>query len=311
MSATPPGTRRKPARNRGGAHAPAGKPRRGAGAAQKVNLKNIVWIASFPKSGNTWARIFLANYLLNPEQPIPINQVHRIGTGDSVAIGYRIVAGGTYDPTDHIGHIRLRDRVLRAVAANGADMNFLKSHNARIHVQGVNLVPPKFTRAAIYILRNPLDVAVSYARHYGISTEETVHRLSRADNGIAADSHNVWQYLGNWSDHVESWVNARDIPVHAMRYEDMKATPHETFAAMLEFLGVPLDDERLDRAIRFSSFDEMQRQESKAPFVERSAHSKRFFHTGKTGQWEDAIAPEDIDSLCNTHREVMTKFGYL
>src|SRR5690625_1459222 len=217
--------------------------------------RNIVWLASYPKSGNTWTRIFLANYLLNAEAPVPINQVSRIGTGDAVSINHRIVAGGSYDPQDHIGHHRLRDRVLRAVTNNDADMNFLKSHNTSNRVQGIELVPARYTRSALYLLRNPLDVAVSYARHYALSTADTVERLARKDTGIASDSHNVWQYLGNWSEHVQSWVNARDIPVHAMRYEDMKEAPHETFTAMLEFLGVPVDPERVDRAVRFSSFE--------------------------------------------------------
>ncbi len=290
----------------------------GSGSAQQParptnpdRLKNIVWLASYPKSGNTWARIFLANYLLGTLQPIPINEVHRIGIGDSVAPAYRKVAGGRFDPADTIGHLRLRERVLRGIAANGADINFVKTHNARDRAFGVELILPRYTRSAVYIIRNPLDVVVSYARHYGQSPAEAAQAISRADNTIAADPTSTAQYLGTWSDHVRGWTGARDFPVHVMRYEDMKADPHGAFAGLLGFLGVPVDPERLDRAIRFSSFDEMKRQEQATGFIERPQNADRFFHTGETDQWKQALPPEAGALLRERHGAVMAKFGYM
>ena len=317
MTAMPPRTRRARGDKRGPARRAAG--RTGSAAGQKspakpespTNLKSIVWLASYPKSGNTWTRMFLANYLLNAREPLPINQVHRIGFGDSISGAYWLAGGRRYDPADRLGHLRLRDRVLRRFAGTGADMNFVKTHNTRQSVLGMELVPAKYTRSAIYILRHPLDVAVSYARHYGITPAEAARRFSRPDNGIAGDSKVVQQYLGDWSGHVRSWTEARDFPVHVMRYEDMKQAPHDSFSEMLAFLGVPLEADRLDRAVRFSSFDEMRRQEGQDPFVERSQHSERFFHSGETGQWKDALSPEEIDKVRRDHREMMTKFGYL
>jgi hypothetical protein len=274
-------------------------------------LKNIVWLASYPKSGNTWSRIFLANYLLATLEPIPINQVHRIGIGDSVANAYRIVAGGRYDPMDTMGHLRLRERVLRGVVNNGADLNFVKTHNAKDRAFGVELILPHYTRAAVYILRNPLDIVVSYGRHYGQTPAQAARSISRADNTTSADPTSVKQYLGNWSDHVTGWTATEDFPVHVMRYEDLKADPQEAFAGLLRFLGIPIDGERLERAVRFSSFDEMKRQESVTPFIERSANLDRFFHTGETGQWKSALSPEDVAFLRERHGKVMNKYGYL
>ena len=289
----------------------ARKHERPPAGAKPLQLKSIVWLASYPKSGNTWTRIFLANYLLNTREPVPINQVHRIGLGDSISGAYWLAGGRRYDADDFLGHLRMRDRVLRGFVSNGATMNFVKTHNARWKVLGTDLIPASYTRAAIYVLRNPLDVVVSYARHYGITTTETVQRLSRADNGIAGDAKNVQQYLGDWSGHVLSWADCRDFPVLVMRFEDMKQSPEASFTRLLDFLGVPLEAERLERAVRFSSFDEMRRQESATPFVERSPNAERFFHSGETGQWKDALSAEDAGSLRSRHADVMARFGYL
>jgi hypothetical protein len=287
------------------------RPAKAAPAARRAGLKSIVWLASYPKSGNTWSRIFLANYLLGSLEPIPINQVHRIGIGDSVANAYRIVNGGRYDPMDVMGHLRLRERVLRGIVNNGADMNFVKTHNAKDRAFGVELILPRYTRAAVYILRNPLDVAVSYARHYGQMPSQAAESISRPDNTTSADPTSVKQYLGNWSDHVTGWTDTTEFPVHVMRFEDMKADPQKAFAGLLRFLAIPNEPERLERAVRFSSFDEMKRQESVTPFIERSTNLDRFFHTGETGQWKAALSREDVAFLRERHGKVMAKYGYL
>lgn len=280
-------------------------------AGPTARLKNIVWLASYPKSGNTWARIFLANYLLGTLEPIPINHVHRIGIGDAVAGAYKAVAGGRFDPFDTMGHLRMREKVLRGVAGNGADLNFVKTHNATDRAFGVDLILPQYTRSAVYILRNPLDVVVSYARHYGMTPAQAAQAISRTDNTTSADATSVKQYLGNWSDHVTGWTGTSKFPVHVMRYEDMKADPQAAFANLLGFIGVPVDAERVERAVRFSSFDEMKRQESVTPFIERSANLERFFHTGEAGQWETVLSIEDVGFLRDRHGKVMKKYGYL
>ena len=99
-----------------------------------------------------------------------------------------MVAGGRYDPMDTMGHLRLREKVLRGIAGNGGDLNFVKTHNARTRAFGVELILPRYTRAAVYIIRDPLDVAVSYARHYGMTPAEAAQAISRPDNTTSADA---------------------------------------------------------------------------------------------------------------------------
>ena len=289
------------------------KPAKARKAAQKVPSvnKSLVWLASYPKSGNTWTRIFLANFLLNPDKPVPINQVHRVGIGDSVAPAYRKINGGRYDPMDTLGHLRLRPAVMRAVANNGADINLVKTHNENGKAFGAQLIEPMLTKAAVYIVRNPLDVAVSYARHYGITPSKACRNMARSDNTSVADAGSVKQYLGAWSNHVRSWTKARGFPVHVMRYEDMKADPEAAFGALLDFLKVPHDPERLAKAVRFSSFKELSQQEAEHGFIEKSHQNFKFFHSGTSGQWEKALTDEDIAFMHENQGDMMRAFGYL
>ncbi|GAB4287038.1 MAG: sulfotransferase domain-containing protein [Roseovarius sp.] len=272
--------------------------------------KSIVWLASYPKSGNTWTRIFLANYLVNGDRPVPINQVHRFGMGDSIVKSYRIVAGRPIDAGDVRQTLALRPRVLAAIVANNADVNFVKTHNIRGKAFGVTLIPEELTRSAIYILRNPLDMLISAARHFGKSHAEMAEAIGREDHS-SVDPTTVTQFLGSWSGHVKSWTAKSRYPVLVLRYEDMLEHPEEAFGAMVAHVGMPVDAARLRKAIRFSSFDELARQESAGGFVENSPKSPRFFNKGQSGQWRTELAPEIVARVRRDHERMMRKYGYL
>ena len=276
-------------------------------------MKNsIVWLASYPKSGNTWTRVFLANYLMNTREPLPINQVHRFASGDSIAKMYHMVAGRQIDINDIDLTLHLRDKVLRGIIANNADINLVKTHNARLEARGVTLIPSQYTRSAIYVIRNPLDMVLSYARHYGISHAEAVEQVTHPDNANApADDDTTVQFLGSWSEHVRSWISKAPYPTLVMRYEDLLTDPHRHFSTALRHLGMPVNNDRLDRAIRFSSFDELSGQEEKAGFVEASDKGARFFGKGRMDQWKTDLAPKLVKKLTRSERKVMRKFGYL
>ena len=221
------------------------------------------------------------------------------------------MARGPFDPADFRATLALRGRVLGAIVNNGAEVNFVKTHNSRTRAFGAGLVPPELTRSAIYILRNPLDVALSYARHYGMTAEAAAEAIGRPDNVIAPSSGTVIQFLGSWSAHVLSWTRCRDFPVLVLRYEDIEADPEREFARVLAHIGATADPERIARAVAFSSFDELRRQEDAAGFIERSPTSDRFFHSGRSGAWHDLLPAPVAARIRADHGPVMREFGYL
>lgn len=273
--------------------------------------RSIIWLASYPKSGNTWTRLFLANYLANTQAPFPINQAHRFATGDAIVKMYARVAGRQIDPNDLALCLRLREGVLRGIVANNADVNFVKTHNARVAPDGVDLIPDRFTRAAIYIIRNPLDMVLSYARHYGIDQADAVNKITHRDNANLPTETTVAQYLSSWDSHVRTWMAYAPWKRLLVRYEDLLDDPETQFARMLDLIGLPVDAERLARAIRFSSFEELARQEDEQGFVERPEQSDRFFRKGRKDQWKTDLAPELAEMIRSRMGETMKRYGYL
>lgn len=273
--------------------------------------RSIIWLASYPKSGNTWTRLFLANYLMNAETPVPINQAHRFATGDAMVKMYSRVAGKIVDQHNLSLCLKLRDPVLRAIVGNNADVNFVKTHNARVAPEGVDLIPDRYTRSAIYIIRNPLDMVLSYARHYGITQEDAAQKICHRDNGNLPTDTTVAQYLSSWDMHVKTWMAYAPWKRLIVRYEDLLEDPETHFAKVLQLVGVPVDKERLQRAIRFSSFDELSKQEEEQGFIERPEQSEKFFGKGQKDQWKTDLDPALAEMIRAKMGETMKRYGYL
>ena len=160
-------------------------------------------------------------------------------------------------------------------------------------------------------MRNPLDMIISYARHFGMSHAQTVEAISRKDNVASPDSSTVFQYLGSWSQHVNSWTKKTVFPTLVLRYEDLQTKPEESFSSLLKHIGIPVDAKRLDKAIQFSSFDELSKQEKKGGFAEASDKTDKFFTRGTSGHWVDELDPELVKEMRTKHEAVMKRYGYL
>jgi hypothetical protein len=90
----------------------------------------------------------------------------------------------------------------------------------------------------------------------------------------------------------------------------MLTSPHKTFTGVTAFLGLQVPRDRLDKALKLSSFKVLREQEKRHGFIERTANSQRFFREGKAGQWRKTLTAPQIEALTAVHREQMTRFGY-
>jgi hypothetical protein len=271
----------------------------------------LVWLASFPKSGNTWMRVFLHNLLQNPAQPLPINQIDRFTLGDSQVSWYYKHGKklGTELTLEDLA--ALRPKVHRDMMSAHPDSVFVKTHSYMGESCGVPLITMECTAGAIYIVRNPLDVALSYANHLGLSIDDAITAMEREGGLSLARETNITEFLNSWSTNVKSWTQIPHPGLHVVRYEDMLDKPAQTFAKVAKFLGLKPPKERLMKAIRFSSFKELSKQEEKTDFKERSVHAKKFFRSGKKDQWREHLTDEQVRRIVDTHREQMQRFGYV
>ncbi len=276
----------------------------------------IYWLASYPKSGNTWLRTLITNYLRDAETPADINELDG-GPIASARLWFDEWVGVEASLLDDTLIESLRPEVYRCLIRENPGPLYMKTHDAwKPARRGSELFPADVTAGVIYILRNPLDMAKSCANHWGVDSFQAVENLcnpefalSRTLGGLADQ---LQQYLGTWSSHVRSWMDESNLPVHLIRYEDLCRDTEGVFGDVVRFCGLSSDTVRLQKAVDFSCFEELQRQEHEKGFRERPPRSSgTFFRQGRAGGWREELSPLLIQKIIDAHGETMRRFGYL
>ena len=278
----------------------------------------ILWIAAWPKSGTTWLRAVLTSYLREDGGPPPINAL--IGGSANHREAFEEYLGlDSSDMTDAeiLRHLpRFREVLAERLSADRQrnEPSFVKAHEAYRLPGGAPLFSRTGTAGVVYLVRNPLDVAVSYAHHLNWPIGRTIRLLA---DPTAHETHRpggifdrLPEPLSTWSGHVESWTQQTALRLHVARYEDLLANPRAGFGAILRFAGIELEQARLDRAIEHTSFRRLQAQEAESGYAEKQPTAPSFFRAGVAGTWRTALTAAQVQALTAAHGAVMARFGY-
>jgi len=273
-------------------------------------MGNIVWLASYPKSGNTWLRAFLANLIANRPAPVPLAELPNYGRLEAEPELYSRIAGRPSTELDFTELCALRPQVHAAIAAAAAKTVFVKTHSMAGAVDGVPLLTPQVSAGSIYVVRNPLDVAISMSHHFGIDQDAAIDYLNNENSATENSEMFVTEFLGSWSQHVKSWADLESERVLILRYEDLLEKPAKWFGKVARMIGTE-DRARVERAIRHSDFRALAEMEKRDGFVEVPIKGKRFFRAGRSNQWREKLSREQVARVVAAHREQMQRFGYV
>ena len=274
-----------------------------------------IWLASYPKSGNTWIRLALKSLLARGEN-VALDDIARFGTA---VTGRRLFDDMLEVESGHLtdAEVELLRPVLHdALFASGAQEQLIKVHDAWFRTAaGRALFDAHHSRAAIYVLRDPRDVAVSWARFSARPIDWAIGFLADPAAVLAPDrrglSGNVRQFLGRWSAHVTSWIDDSALAPLVVRYEDMHADPAGTLARIATHLGWAASDTTIGGAVAATRFDRLAEQERQHGFAEIPDSASRFFVSGRAGGWRDILSAEQAATIERDHAAVMRRFGYL
>jgi len=278
-------------------------------------MKNIVWLASYPKSGNTWFRMFLANYKANTSEPQKLEDIESTPISSNAVDFEEEIGLNPFEMYKDEVDLYRPDlyRILSEKYEETGEDCYKKTHDAyTLTKEGVPMFPADISKCAVYFVRNPLDVCVSYANHSAGKIEKTIKLMLNEQGFIAGKKQGqLRQILMSWESHVQSWKNQSEIPVHLVRYEDMLQKTTETFGNIIRFLGLEYDKERLNRAIINCSFKTLRQMEQETGFKERIHESQQFFWKGKIGNYRDFLTKEQIQQIIEYNYDTMKEFGYI
>lgn len=274
--------------------------------------ERITWLASYPKSGNTWLRCLLQAYRCNGY--LDINDMHT-GIGDSSACFTAAVSPLDLTDLGERGQWLLRPAALLNALMAMKPPRMLKTHYANVTISGLPaFIPPELTQRAIYIVRDPRSVVLSLSRFFNISTEKAVEQMANKnfqvgeyDSGIQ-----IPQVVSSWSNNIKSWISQTIYPVHVARYEDMMIDPAKELREVLDFIGIEPDSERIERSVEAAQLSRVRKEESDHGFNEysRKPLPTAFFGEGGT-RWQQELGKKWIAKIEEDHGDMMRELGYL
>tara|TARA_Y100000816_G_scaffold289735_1_gene276798 strand:- start:389 stop:1171 length:783 start_codon:yes stop_codon:yes gene_type:complete len=195
--------------------------------------------------------------------------------------------------------------------------NFVKTHNAMCTVNSYKFTTSKNTIGAIYLVRDPRDVLVSYSHHLGSDYEKTFVHLSSSYNyeyPSSGGKNYEKTLMGTWSEHYNSWKNYNSCKVLIVKYEDMILNDLNTFTKIINYLkeidGIELNMNKLNKALEQTRFSELQKMEKIEGFKEKGK-GDLFFRNGKIGAWKDDVPLNIIKKIEKLFKKEMTELGYL
>lgn len=276
-------------------------------------MKRIVWLASFPKSGNTWMRLLLANYF-SPATDVDLPQLE-LGVS---AAGRRLFDVWSTMDCSELSDDEIADGrgdLFRAIAAAAHAPVFFKTHEAwTTSPSGAAVFPSDVTLAVVYLVRHPHDVAVSLAHFLGLSSDAAVKlmtsdtmALCRREGGISVD---LPQHVSSWHSNVSSWIEKSGLPLVVVKYEDLHADPAASLTTVLKAMGCVADPVHVERAVKVTSFARLQQNE-RARKVPNPSAAVPFFRGGRVGDGLRELTAEQRQTLTARHERVMRMLGYL
>lgn len=273
-------------------------------------MSGLYWLASYPKSGNTWVRCFLSALAGGGviERFDEIVQAAHASASRPWLEAMLDVPSSDFSAADFI---HARADLHRMQAATVELSRILKVHDC----YDPALFPAAVTAGVVYIVRDPRDVVPSLAAHLGKSLDQAIASMSDDHFRLAARPGVYFpqgpQWLSSWSRHAESWLVPRQAPVLLLRYEDLCADPALQFRRLLDFVGLSCDEAAMQGALRATRFEALRAKEARDGFPERSRFAARFFRQGTAGAWRQALDPEQAARVQAQHGPMMRQLGYL
>lgn len=280
-----------------------------------MDYKQIIWIASYPKSGNTWVRMFLDAYFLGE---LDINDMVCSVSDDTV---FRHQIGDGSDPRQYPIDIQqmLRPmglvRLVRAWEENHfADIPlFVKTHNCNMIANGIEQIPEAVTKKVIHIVRDPRDVLPSFAKHMGSTHDEALEHMQDKFRVLFGErAGKMADFISDWGRNAKSYLQTDTHYVKTFRYEDMRKDPKKKFTEILEFAEVPVDEQRLEKALELVDISNIQKREKQDGFKEASPKNKDgFFGGGGKVGWQNKISIKHARQLEKSFGPIMKKLNYV
>jgi len=273
--------------------------------------KNI-FLASYPKSGNTWLRSIIGNFY-NFHKEFSLNHLKSIPLL-SIKNHFREFNNKVYINNNELHFDWISQNIIQCqnlLNNKSNHLNIFKTHSARHK----NFTNETVNAGFIYIVRDPRDIVVSFKNFTGNSLDQIIDELL-FQKQLMINTNGAKELLSTWELNVQSWLNYNSVPRLIIKYEDLKLNPKRIILNIKQFLNkihrlnINLHDQDIDKIIDNTNFNNLKKLEDKNGFDEASKHSK-FFRSGTSNQWKDMLSNSQAKLIEKNLKSLMRYFNYI
>jgi hypothetical protein len=277
----------------------------------------IIWVSSYPKSGNTWVRSLLGTYLYSDNGIFNFNLLNKINLFPGRQ-HFEFFLKDFKDLKKISSHwIAAQDRL----NLSNDGIVFLKTHNALCTIENNSFTNKNNTKAVIYVVRDPRNVITSLSHHYRMNTEEAFNFMTDSTITLVdkKEYDSVIQVLGDWSNNFQSWKNIKFAPILIVKYEDLIIDTKKTFLSILNFLknfmNIKIDENKILKTVESCSFESVRKKEEIEGFKEAVYSKKKdkklkFFYLGKQNNWKNLLDPKIEEQIRLKFNKEMKELEY-
>ena len=273
--------------------------------------KNI-FLASYPKSGNTWLRSIIGNFY-NFNKEFSLNDVKSIPLL-SIKKHFSEFDNKVYINNNDLHFDWISQNIIKCqnlLNNKPNHLNIFKTHSARHK----NFTNETVNGGFIYIVRDPRDIIVSLKNFSGKEIDKTIDEFLFSKS-LMISTNGAQELLSTWELNVQSWLNYKSVPRLVIKYEDLKLNPKEIILNIKEFLNkihglnIDLRDQDIDKIVENTNFNNLKKLEDKNGFDEASNYSK-FFRSGTSNQWKNVLTNTQIKLIEKNLKSLMSYFNYI
>ena len=281
--------------------------------------KKIIWISSYPKSGNTWVRSIITSLFLTNDGQFSFDLLKKIKYFD-IKGHYNFVKDISLTDFENISipeiNYKYRIEAQKNLKLTSGNFTFFKNHSSNLKYHNYDFTDEITTLGSIYVIRDPRDVAVSFANHAGVSYDKIIERMTNINEITSSD--NIMSLQSSWDNHVNSWTKFKTHSL-LLKYEDMIENNHKVLEKMIKFfstnLKIPLDHKIkiINSVVKSTSFAKLKDMETKEGFEESMKQKDKpfFFRKGETNQWKNILSLGQVKKIEQSFNKTMIQFGYL
>ena len=282
----------------------------------------IIWLASYPKSGNTWVRSFISALFFNIEGKNDFSNLKKIKQFPSKSIFKNFTEN--YQKIEEVYKNWINAQNFLNL---DNELKFLKTHHVNCSINNYKFTDDENSIGVIHIVRDPRNVLLSIKNHFSLSNYESAKDfIFREKHWIGIEKtaedkikdYMIPTLISSWNTHYKTWKNKTKNYL-LIKYEDLQKDPQKEFFKISKYLekltNKKFDNNKILKAIETTSFSYMQKLESEGFFKENAKNKNntkvKFFNMGPKTKWDDYLNNELVEIINTKFKNEMIELGYL